>query len=328
MLSLFEEQLGLWGNAAILVTSLAVLAKASDVTINNAIKVSDVTGFGKTTIGFMLVGFSTSLPELFVSVFAALGQGSVGVAIGNVLGSNIADIALILGISFLMVALKCPKYTCSFSDMVKEEIGTLYFGLFVASIIPLILLYFGYASRFMGVVLLTIFVFYLYQLSRANTHKNEVSTNAEKTKLSRYALLAILGSTGVVATSYFLVDSASYIAATVGVPGVVIGSTIVAFGTSVPELATSIAAVRKGQLNLTLGNIVGSCFINITGILGVTLVASPLNVNVDAFSKLAIFSLITNLFLWYFISNKKFTWREGALLLLMYSVFLGTSFAS
>jgi cation:H+ antiporter len=111
------------------------------------------------------------------------------------------------------------------------------------------------------------------------------------------------------------------------VPPVVVGATIVAFGTSVPELATSIAATRKGHLDLALGNIVGSGFINITCILGVTLMSSPLSVNMAAFSKLAIFSLITNLLLWYFLSSEKLTWREGAVLLFVYSVFIATSFA-
>jgi cation:H+ antiporter len=89
---LFDEVHGLWGNVLILFGSLAVLAKVSDIAINNSVKVADITGFGKTTIGFILVAFSTSLPELLVSVFAAIRQESVGVAVDNVLGSNIVSI--------------------------------------------------------------------------------------------------------------------------------------------------------------------------------------------------------------------------------------------
>ena len=155
---MFEEQLGIWGNTLVLAASLAILAKASDVTINNSVKVASVTGFGKTTIGFILVAFSTSLPELLVSIFAVLGQGAIGVAVGNVLGSNIFNIALILGICFLIVALKCPKYSCFYPSMAKEETGSLYFGLLIASMVPLVLLYLESTSRFMGVVLLTIFI--------------------------------------------------------------------------------------------------------------------------------------------------------------------------
>ena len=324
---MLDEMLGLWGNVLVLAGSLAVLAKASDVTINNSVKVADITGFGKTTVGFILVAFSTSLPELLVSIFATIRQEAVGVAIGNVLGSNIVNICLILGICFLLVTLKCPKYSCLYPSMAKEEIGTLFFGLFVSSIIPLSLLYLGEASRLIGVILLTTFVVYLYQLSRIRNVKEEGSLGPERQKLRKYALIAFTGIAGVVATSYFIVDSASYVARSVGTPPVVIGATVIALGTSVPELATSIVATRKGHLDLALGNIVGSCFINVTCILGVTLVSSSLNVNMTAFSKLAIFSLITNLFLWYFLSNERLTWREGAVLLFVYALFLATSFS-
>jgi len=316
---LFE---GMLINVLILIASLLVLDKASDWTITNSTKVAEITGIGKTTVGFILVAFSTSLPELSVAIFAAISRENVGVSIGNVLGSNIVNICLILGICFLIVVLKCPKYTCMYPSMAKEEIGSLYFGLFIASVIPLTLLYIGYASQYIGIILLTIFVFYLYQLSRVRKIREESSLGVEKQKIGRYTLLTFLGAAGVVASSYFIVDSASYIAIGMGVPRVVIGATVVAFGTSIPELATSIDATRKGHLDMALGNIVGSCFINITCILGVTLVASAFTVNMAVFSNLVMFSLITNLFLWYFLSSEKVSWREGAVLLFLYSIFL------
>jgi cation:H+ antiporter len=320
------ESLGLISNGLILLASLVVLVVASELTINNSVKVSGITGFGKTTIGFILVGFATSLPELSVSIFAVIDPDSIGVSIGNVLGSNIADIALVLGLCFLMVALKCPRYECVYPAMAKEEIGSLYFGLFIASIIPLALLYIGYASRIIGVVLLAIFVYYMLQLSKVRRLKDEGALGSERSRLRGYTLFALIGASGVVASAFFIVQSASNIASSVGVPPVVIGATIVAFGTSIPELATSISSVRKGHLDLAMGNIVGSCFLNITFILGVALVASPLRINIAAFSNLAVFSLITNLFLWYFLSSEKMSWREGTLLLFLYVVFLAVSF--
>ena len=320
------EEVGLIGNVIILIASLIVLNKASDFTINNSVRVSDITGFGKTTVGFVLVGFSTSLPELSVSIFAVFGQGSIGVAIGNVLGSNIANIALILGVCFLLVALKRSRNESFYLTMAKEEIGSLYFGLFIASIIPLALLYIGYASQFIGVILLTIFVVYMLQLSRVKRFRDEGALGAERRRLYDYVLFAFIGAVGVVASSFFIVESVSFIAASMGVPAVVIGATLVAFGTSLPELATSINSVRKGHLDLALGIIIGSCFINITCILGVALLASPFTINMAAFSNLAMFSLITNLFLWYFLSSEKLTWREGTLLLVLYAAFLIISF--
>lgn len=140
---MFEEQYSFWGNVALLALSLVILAKASEYAISNAIKVSNLTGLGKTTIGFILVGFTTSLPELFVVVFAASGQGNVGIAIGNVLGSNIANVALIIGTCFLIFALKSQKPAQTYSELIKKKIGNLYLGLFIASLVPLALLYLG-----------------------------------------------------------------------------------------------------------------------------------------------------------------------------------------
>jgi cation:H+ antiporter len=320
------EGLGIFGNALILLASIITLVIASDVTINNAVKVSNVTGFGKTTIGFILVGFATSLPELSVAFFG-VSLESIGVSIGNILGSNITNIALVLGICFIIVAIKCPRFQCLYPAMAKEEIGNLYFGLFIASLIPLALLYVGQASQLIGVILLTIFVFYMFQLSRVKRPKEQATLSNGRSRVRHYTLLTLVGAAVVVASAFFIVESASFIATIAGIPPVIIGATIVAFGTSIPELATSISSARKGHFNLALGNIVGSCFINITLILGVALIMSPLTVNIAAFSNLAIFSLITNMFIWYFLSDERMSWREGTLLLVLYAVFLVVSFA-
>ena len=320
------EQLGLVGNALILLVSVLLLVIGSEVTIRNAVKVSDITGLGKTTIGFVLVGFSTSLPELSVSIFAVANPANVGVSIGNVLGSNIVNIALVLGVCILITALKRPRFPSFLLNLAKGEMGNLQFGLFIASIIPLALLYIGYASRFIGVVLVGIFVFYMIQLARVNRTREANPSPSDRSRLRSYALFALVGATLVIATAFFIVESASTIAVGAGIPPVVIGATIVAFGTSIPEFATSVSSARKGNFDLALGNIVGSGFINVTLILGVALIASPLSINIAAFSNLALFSLIVNLFLWYFLSNEKISWREGALFLALYVVFLIISF--
>jgi cation:H+ antiporter len=240
------------------------------------------------------------------------------------MGSNIVNICLILGISFLLMALKYPRSERFLPKMAREELGSLHFGLFIASIVPLALLYVGYASRFIGIMLLVIFVFYMFQLSKARTPEQELP-KTEKDKLGRYTGFTILGAVGVVACAYFIVESASYIALGIGIPRLVIGATVVAFGTSVPELATSISAIKKRHLDLALGNIVGSCFMNTTLILGVTLVSMPFSINVDAFSNVALFSLMANLLLWYFLSGEKIDWREGAVFIFMYALFIAVS---
>jgi len=301
----------------------------SEFTIRNSVKISEITGFGKTTIGFVLVGFSTSLPELSVAVFAVTNPDSVGISIGNVLGSNIVNIALVLGVCILIIVLRRPRYPSFLLTLAKGEMGSLHFGLFIASIIPLALLYIGYASRFIGVILVGIFIFYMIQLARANRTKPQEGTPvqvSERGKLRRYASLGLAGASVVVATAFFIVDSSTFIAESVGVSRVVIGATIVAFGTSIPEFATSVSSARRGHFDLALGNIVGSGFINITPILGVALMASPLTVNIAALSNLVMFSLIINLFLWYFLGSERISWREGVFLLSLYAVFLAITF--
>jgi cation:H+ antiporter len=320
------EEIGLLGNGILLLASLVVLVLGSELTISNSVKISELTRLGKTTVGFVLVGFTTSLPELSVSVLAVREPANVGVSIGNVLGSNIVNIGLVLGICILLVVLKRPRFPSFLLTLAKEEMGSLQFGLFVASIVPLALLYIGYASRFIGMLLIGIFLYYMIQLARSKTPKREIGFPRERNSLRLNVLLALLGVVVVVISAFFIVESSSFVATSIGIPPVVIGATVVAFGTSIPELATSISSTRKGHFNLALGNIVGSGFINITLILGVALIASPLTVDISAFSNLVIFSLIINLFLWYFLSNEKISWREGALLLFFYSTFLLASF--
>ncbi|MBT0158782.1 sodium:calcium antiporter [Candidatus Bathyarchaeota archaeon A05DMB-2] len=322
------EDLGLLGNALILIAALVILYKASDLTITHSINVASVTGLGKTTVGFILVAFSTSLPELFVAFFSVLNPEDVGVSIGNVLGANIVNVCFILGICFVLVASRGPAKSRVLPKMAQSEMESLYFGLFIASIVPLALIYLGHASRFIGAFLLFIFVFYMYQLSKAKTPKEQPTSEAEKQQLRKYVILTFVGAAGIVACAFLIVESASYIASSAGIPTVIIGATIVAFGTTIPELATSVGAVNRGHMDMALGNIVGSGFVNITCILGVTLISSPLSINVGAFSNVAIFALMANLLLWYFLSNERAGRREGAILLFMYALFLAISFGA
>jgi cation:H+ antiporter len=319
------EWLGFPGKIIILIVALLVLYKASDITIFHSIKVADITGLGKTTVGFVLIALSTSLPELFVVVFSVLEPENVGVSIGTILGSNITNVCLTLGVCFFLIAYKFPEQEWFIPRIAKKEMGDLYFGLFIASIIPLALLFVGSASILIGIVLLGVFFYNLYQLSKIRNIKEEGSFR-ERQRLWKYVFITLIGAFGVVVSSYFIVETASYIAFSIGIPKVIIGATIVALGTSLPELATGVDSVRKGHSDLALSNIIGSCFMNLTLILGISLIATPFRVDMEAFSDLIVFSLITNLVLWYFISSEKIGRREGIVLLVIYTVFLAISF--
>jgi cation:H+ antiporter len=320
------ETIGLLGNILVLLTAILILDRASDLVINNAVKIADLTGFGKTTIGFILAAMGTTLPELSVSIFAAITGESVAVAIGNVLGSCIVNICLILGVAFVLTAVRNPNCLQVAPMLAREETGTLYFGLFAASAIPLALIYIGEASRIIGVILVAIFVYHTYLLSKTRRMKEEGGLGAEYERLNFYVLVAFISAIIVVTSAYFIVNSAVYIARAVGIPEVVIGSTIVAFGTSLPEFANSVKSSQKGHLDLALGNIVGSNFINTTLILGASLIGSPLIIHMRAFTNVVLFSLITSLLLWYFLSSERTGWREGFILLFLYAVFLFVSY--
>jgi len=320
------EGLGLLGNAIVLLLSFLILSKASDVTVEYAEKLAFVTGISATTIGFLLISFSTSLPEFSIALSSIITGEGIGLPFGNVLGANITNITLILGICYLILFLK--KGDNSINQIQKEEINSLNFGLFIASMIPLALLYLGEASRFIGIILIFVFIFSSFQISVSEGEKSGKAPKEERKKVKRYALLALIGVIGVLACGALIVDSATYLALALGVPEVLIGATIVAFGTTVPELSVNISAVRKGKIGIMLGNVIGSCFINITCILGLSLIALPFTVSLSAFTNLVIFSIITKLFLWYFLSGLKMTWKEGIILLFMYCLFLVTSFSS
>jgi len=142
--------------------------------------------------------------------------------------------------------------------------------------------------------------------------------------------LTFLGVVGVIISAYFIVESAVTIAEFAGVPRTLIGATIIAFGTSLPEFSLDVRAFLKGHSALALGDVVGSCFVNITLILGITLlvpvlVGSPSTMNMLVFLDLVVFSLIANLLLWYFLSMGRLGKREGAILLFIYLLFLATS---
>jgi len=316
------EQFGIIGNIAVLIGSLVILIRASSLTITNSVNLASITGLGKTKIGFLLVAFSTSLPELFVATFAIVDPHTIGISVGNILGSNIINICLILGIGFLIMAIKYPESAGFFTRMAREEVGSLNFGIFVASIVPLLLLYLGYASQILGGLLVLLFIYNMYELTKKRETVEQISDTAEKQQRTKYVIKSIMGIIGVIISSYFIIESASFLALSVGVPPVIVGATVVAFGTSFPELVTSIDSVNKGFIDLALGNVIGSCFINITLILGLTFLLAPLDVNVSAFSDLILVSLISNIVFGYIMQNSKIGKKEGIVLLVIYASFL------
>jgi cation:H+ antiporter len=275
----------------------------------------------------------TSLPELIVAFVAAV-TGGAPLSVGNVLGSNIFNISVIVGLAALVLYLRRQRRGANSNginvvpSLAKSELSSIEFGLFVSSIIPLILVYVATATWVVGVILLAIFIGYMYNLSKVRIpSENGGGSLEDKERLRRYVSFTVLGALGVVVSANFLVSSAVGIAQFLGIPESVIGATIVAFGTSLPELTVSLKSILRGHSSLAFGNIIGSSFVNITLILGITffvpaVLGSAVTMNMNVFQNLVVFSIITNLFFWYFLSREKIGWREGAIFLFIYIFFV------
>jgi cation:H+ antiporter len=331
------------GNIAIIAVALIFLNLASDTVIKYATKVAAISKLGKTSIGFTLISLSTTLPELTVALSAAL-SGGAALSIGNALGSNIFNISAILGIGAVLLTLnigygKRRRKNLAVTDgniipvFVKSELSNIEFGLFIASVVPLALIYITNAAWIVGLVLLIIFGWYMYRLSkvRITTEESEVEvTTSQKGKLKTYVIFTIIGALGVVVSANFMVQSSIFIATSLGLSQQIIGATIVAIGTSLPELTISIKSILRGHSNLALGNIIGAAFFNTTLILGVTLfvpvlLGSPITLNMNIYLNLIIFSIVINTFFWYFLSRRVIALKEGLVLLTIYALFIITT---
>lgn len=220
-------------------------------------------------VGFTIIAFGTSLPELIVSVFANL-QGSPGIAIGNVLGSNIANILLVLGFTALFTPL-----IAAFSKALQRDLALM----FLSTVLLAAVLHFGEVSRIMGLVMILIlaaYVFLQYKTTKPEEFDGEeledIAFDSDK---MAYAAL-FLGLIVIAIGAEFLVRGAKISAGLIGVPESVIALSLIAFGTSLPELSTSVIAARKGQTGMVIGNIVGSNVFNILMIIGATSLILPI----------------------------------------------------
>lgn len=297
----------------ILFISLIILGKASEFIVNHAIEIERITKLGKLVTGFIFLSVATSLPELGVSFSAILSQ-DIGISIGNLLGSNIANLGLILGFIAFLRPIKIAEKT-------YEEVITI---LFFSALILLSLLWAKEATQLVGSALIVGFFIFSFYLT-----KKKITLEIPKTRVKpfykfyRSLLFLFIGIFLVVICSHFVVSSASYLSDFFGITQSFIGASIIAIGTSLPELFTSLAAIEKKNLRLGLGNLIGSCVTNITLVLGALLFYSPFKIHLMTFSSLLFFTLAITILSWYLLTTgKKLNRKEGLLLLTIYLLFI------
>lgn len=253
----------------LLVVGFVLLMKGADWFVEGASKIADKLGIPQLVIGLTIVAMGTSLPEAAVSITSAL-KGSAELTIGNVVGSNILNILIILGVTAVICAIPVQKST------VKYEIP---FVIVVTVVLAALGLADNTVSRPEGAVLwvfMIVYLLYLLRMAKKGQPLGEEIPEADKNdKLWKMLLMVVVGGAMIVFGSDVTVNAATELATIFGMSERLIGLTIVAFGTSLPELVTSVTAALKGKTDIAVGNIVGSNIFNILFVVGTTALITP-----------------------------------------------------
>lgn len=247
-----------------LILGLMILAFSGDMLVRGAVDLSKLLKISPFIIAGTLVAFGTSAPELFVSLEAS-SEGSPGAALGNILGSNFANVFLALGMAALIQVIKMPKNMKS-ADIIVLLVSTVVF--------VFVLLNISAVSKWLGFAFIITLLLYVFFTLKNNKEDNLKNTDPINISIQKSSIFFILGLIGVVLGSDLLVKGAIDIAKNFGIREAIIGVGVLAFGTSLPELATSVIAAIKKESNIAIGNIVGSSIFNILAIGGATLLAS------------------------------------------------------
>lgn len=300
----------------LLVIGFILLIKGADFFVDGSASVAHKLRVSSMIIGLTVVAMGTSAPECAVSIAASF-RGDNAVAISNAIGSNIFNLLMVCGI-------------CSVISPLYVKAGTLKkeFPISIVAVIALVVM--GYLGmeigRADGLLLLAAFIIFLVWLVRgARKDRNAQSDEEEIKTLSTGMCLAyiIVGLAAIVMGGDIVVDSATKIAENFGLSQTLIGLTIVAMGTSLPELVTSIVAAKKGEADMAIGNVIGSCIFNILLVLGIAGTISPMEVLmenvIDAIILVGI-SIVTWIFAW---TGKRINRVEGAIMVGIYAVYMG-----
>lgn len=297
---------------ALLIVGFVLLIKGADVFVEGASKIAAKLHVPQIVIGLTIVAFGTSAPEAAVSIASAF-KDSADIAIGNIIGSNICNVLLILGLSGIIGVLSVKKNTFRYESP---------FVIVISAVLLLLGLLNNGLSRLDGVILwifFLVFLFYLYRLTKKgeDTSVDDVPELTEKDRVWKMILMIVLGLVCIVFGSQLTVDAASSIATAFGVTQRVIGLTVVAIGTSLPELMTSVMASKKGKNDIAIGNIIGSNIFNILFVLGTAALVAPSGIPfVSDFLWDGIISIAAVVLFLVFVACKKQLPKWGAAIML------------
>lgn len=305
---------------ALVLAGFFLLMWSADLLVDNASDLASNLGISTFLVGIIIVGFGTSAPELFVSAMAAL-ENKGNLALGNAIGSNITNIGMVLGSAAFIRALTVQRSTATID--IPVVIAT--------SILAIALVADGLLSRLDGVILLVVLIAYLAWSALSSKGSDVLSTEVDSETPShrgsssnlKSGLLSLVSIAILMAASKMLVNGAVTIAEYFGVGELIIGLTIVAIGTSLPELAAAIAAARKGVHDMIIGNIIGSNIFNTLGVLGLTGVIQTTEIDTSALWRdFPVMLAFTVFMLIFALSKGTFSRKEGGIMLCGYVAYL------
>lgn len=305
----------------LLVVGFIILIKGADVFVDGASSVAGNFRVSKMLIGLTIVAFGTSAPEFAVSV-KSLMNGSGDMVLGNVIGSNILNILLILGVSSMFHSLKVKDNT------VKKELPiTLLMTAIFTVLLSDKLFDKGFNNTFTrsdGIVIILFFLVFVYYLIKMARNKIDKKQDEKYMSMKKAILFTILGIVGIIIGSNLVVENASAIARTIGISERMVALTIIALGTSLPELVTSVTATRKGEYDIAIGNVVGSNIFNIGIVIGIpiALFGGIQQISINYIDLTAMIASALLLFIFSY-NDRKISKYEGSIFLIMFLVYYG-----
>jgi len=299
-------------NLVLLIGGFFFLVKGADLFVDGSSSVAKIFKIPSVIIGLTIVSIGTSLPEAAVSITSSL-QGSYDLSIANVIGSNLFNLLVVVGAS----ALICPF---AVDKMIMKRDFPICIG--ITGILAFMLID-KTLSRIEAGILFAIFVSYIIVLvMSALKNPQQSEEDSKPMSVPKSLLFILLGGLGIILGGTFTVDSAKFFAKEFGMSEMLIGLTVVAVGTSLPELVTSIVAAKKGESEIALGNVVGSCVFNVMFILGMSGLVHPLSCGIEALIDSVILIVVNVLMYIACVTNKRVNKPEGAVCVVIYVIYV------
>ena len=297
----------------LLIVGFVLLIKGADFFVDGSSNVASILKIPTLIVGLTIVAFGTSAPEAAVSITSSL-SGSNALALSNVIGSNLFNMMLIIGLCALLKELKIDE------KVLKLDLP---FLVILTGILTAFILLGWKISRIEGIILIILIIAYVSYLVY-NARKSKESLTVEKPKLSllRSIIYIVCGVAGIIIGADLVVDSASYIALAFGMSETLVGLTIVAMGTSLPELVTSLAALKKDENQLVIGNVIGSNIFNISLVLGASSAISPIPLDSSMLIDVIFMVLVTTICFIFGKTHNKYDKKEGFILVALFIAYM------